>query len=167
MMKIAVFGPPLSGKATFLRELAFRQRAAISARDANGSKTSPILYCVECEIHHVRFEIVTIPGYPWSPDDWSPLLEAAHALIVVLDLQPDREVESSAARERVELYVGTRPHVAVLTKSDLRGGASTAKPLDVGEAVKRYRLDGWKVYQSNHGEMASTIVREVAAQLLS
>lgn len=89
--KIAIFGPPLAGKATILSAYA-RSRGF---KMGNGpapfatNKMAPPCLCstYKAEGHA---QVATYSGVVWSMDDWHPLLKPCDALLVVLDSQATR-----------------------------------------------------------------------------
>jgi signal recognition particle receptor subunit beta len=152
MKRVAIFGPPLSGKSTLLRGLAQKHGATISTRAASESTTAPVIHFTQVKIDW-DVELLTIPGTPWHMADWSPLLQEAQAILVVLDLERNRMEASAAAREYVTAYLTARAHAAILTKADLCKGESTPKCLGIVEAIEKFQLNDWKTFVSSPKEV--------------
>lgn len=120
MKQVLLYGPPLAGKATILRELADRLLASLE----------PYVVPFDDE-HHVQDRglcvtrespaatIVTISGAVWNTGAWRAMIRAADVLLLVLDSQKSRW---SANRECI-LAVCQTAHPArvalVFTKTDL------------------------------------------------
>lgn len=148
MINIVLFGDPLSGKTTLLRSFARQRGATVESRSEGEHPTAPVILFVRLSIEGMEVELATIPGVPWDPGDWEPLLQRAQGLIVTFDLTQRRVSGMKGTRELIDSFSSGRPHVAVLTKAELYGrGRNPFRNIE--EAIDEYDLHQWNLFVSS------------------
>ena len=105
MVRIALYGPPLAGKRTFVETVA-RLYGTRSRSFQQPLEGAPEAYhagvILEIEHAHRRCRFVTLSGAVWGVGPWKPMLEEVDALLLVLDPQDTRFEANRRAIEALE-----------------------------------------------------------------
>lgn len=111
--KIVVWGPPCSGKTTFLTSL---RRELFPSKGKAKKDTPPErtlffdflpLKLDKIRGLHARLHLYTVPGQAPYRESRSLLVKGADGLIVVLDSQLDRDAENTASLRELETFLHT------------------------------------------------------------
>jgi hypothetical protein len=87
MRTITLFGPPLSGKTTILEVMARASSAKVKSEKCGDESTGFVMCSVDIAFDSLPIRLITIPGEPWSMNDWDELLRASDAIMLIIGVR--------------------------------------------------------------------------------
>ena len=174
--KIVLWGPPCSGKTTFLSSLRAQLTAPKSAGKTIPSPDRTLFFdFLPLKVDKIKnmaahFHLYTVPGQAPYQDSRSLLLRGVDGVVVVLDSQIDRSADNRQCLDELQAFLDAMgesltqlPLIFVYNKQDT---ASALTPDDMNQLYNPHHLPAFPTVAAKGAHVAesfSALIEKVVA----